>query len=364
MPKRCIHTWNGHTKNVNGFFPNQGHLLLSAGLDSKVRFGMFTREEEEYCKCNYQGKPLRRATWILFLLKDTIATKDKLNTTAGSYALQKSVVPRDAEVVDKLRKSSVVIFGKMGLSAYMRSFHNPKVWSARGGQGKKCWSVYMVCKICIFSGTPCGSSSGSAISVAANLVTVSLGAEMHGSILCPSSHNSVVGIKPTVGLTSRAGVIPVAPRQDTIGPICRTVSDAVYVLDAIVGFDQLDAEAIKAVKKFIPDGGLQAISQKKDGLSSKRIGIVSHPFFSFPHGRAGAVLVDNLEIEHIDIITNPSHSDELTLMKDDFTLYRLSISVSSSSSLVFKLPIVAFPIHRKPINRKSIHRIIVTNSLS
>ncbi|RZC49537.1 hypothetical protein C5167_017973 [Papaver somniferum] len=262
-----------------------------------------------------KGSQLGELHGIPILLKDTIGTKDKLNTTSGSYALLGSVVPRDAGVVEKLRKSGALILGKTSLSewAYMRSFHSPKGWSARAGQGKNPY---------VLSGTPCGSSSGSAISVAANLVTVSLGAETHGSILCPSSHNSVVGIKPTVGLTSRAGVIPVAPRQDTIGPICRTVSDAVYVLDAILGFDQLDAEATKAAEKYIPDGGYKQFL-KKDGLAGKRIGIVRHPFFSFPHEsnisqEAAAVLVDNLEIEHIDIITNPGHSGELTVMKAEF----------------------------------------------
>ncbi|KAI3849245.1 hypothetical protein MKX03_001644 [Papaver bracteatum] len=283
------------------------------------------KADEERRTIIAKGDQLGGLHGIPILLKDTIATKDKLNTTAGSYALLGSVVPRDAGVVEKLRKSGALILGKTSLSewAYMRSFHNPKGWSARGGQGKNPY---------VLSGTPCGSSSGSAISVAANLVMVSLGAETHGSILCPSSHNSVVGIKPTVGLTSRAGIIPVAPRQDTIGPICRTVSDAVYVLDAIVGFDQLDAEATKAAEKYIPDGGYKQFL-KRDGLAGKRIGIVRHPFFSFPHEskisqvfdghfdtmrRAGAILVDNLEIEHIDIITNPGHSGELTVMKAEF----------------------------------------------
>ncbi|CAN1307610.1 Probable amidase At4g34880, partial [Linum perenne] len=156
---------------------------------------------------------------------------------------------------------------------HVRSFQIPNGWSPRGGQAVNPY---------VEGGDPCGSSSGSAISVAANMVAVSLGTETDGSILCPADYNSVVGIKPTVSLTSRAGVIPVSPRQDTIGftdsiycrPICRTVSDAVYVLDAIVGFDPRDCEATNEAAKFIPSGGYKQFL-KKDGLKGKKIGIVA-----------------------------------------------------------------------------------------
>uniref|UniRef100_A0A7N2N030 Amidase domain-containing protein n=1 Tax=Quercus lobata TaxID=97700 RepID=A0A7N2N030_QUELO len=147
---------------------------------------------------------------IPILLKDNIATKDKLNTTAGSYALLGSVVPKDAGVVTKLRKAGAIIIGKASLSEWsqFRSESVTNGWSSRGGQGKNPY---------VLSADPCGSSSGSAISVAANLVAVSLGSETDGPIVCPSSSNSVVGIKPTTGLTSRARVVPISPRQDTIG---------------------------------------------------------------------------------------------------------------------------------------------------
>ncbi|XP_057966605.1 probable amidase At4g34880 isoform X2 [Malania oleifera] len=147
---------------------------------------------------------------IPILVKDNIATKDKLNTTAGSYALLGSTVPRDAGVVQKLRKAGAIILGKASLSewSYFRSTQAPNGWSARGGQVVNPYAP---------RSDPCGSSTGSAVSVAANMAAVSLGTETAGSILCPSSNNSVVGIKPTVGLTSRAGVIPISPRQDTVG---------------------------------------------------------------------------------------------------------------------------------------------------
>ncbi|KAJ0076981.1 hypothetical protein Patl1_36075 [Pistacia atlantica] len=205
---------------------------------------------------------------IPILLKDNIATKDKLNTTAGSLALLGSIVPRDAGVVTKLRKTGAIIFGKASLSewAAFRSLSAPNGFSARGGQGKNPY---------VLSADPCGSSSGSAISVAANMVAVSLGTETDGSILCPSSSNSVVGIKPTVGLTSRAG--DRCPR-----PICRTVADAVHVLDAIAGFDYNDP-ATKEASKYIPYGGYKQFL-KPYGLKGKRLGIVRNPFFNFDKG--------------------------------------------------------------------------------
>ncbi|KAL5099912.1 hypothetical protein RYX36_004239, partial [Vicia faba] len=218
---------------------------------------------------------------------------DKLNTTAGSYALLGSVVPRDAGVVTKLRKAGAIILGKATLSewSHYRSAAAPSGWSARGGQGKNPYTL----------GFPCGSSSGSAISVAANLVTVSLGTKTDGSILCPSNFNSVVGIKPTVGLTSRAGVVPISPRQDTIGPICRTVSDAAYVLETIAGIDTVDKATIEA-SKYIPKGGY-AQFLKKDGLRGKRLGVnLKIDNIDDIIRQRGAVLVDNLKIDDIDDI--------------------------------------------------------------
>uniref|UniRef100_A0A6I9QJN1 Probable amidase At4g34880 n=1 Tax=Elaeis guineensis var. tenera TaxID=51953 RepID=A0A6I9QJN1_ELAGV len=147
---------------------------------------------------------------IPVLLKDIIATRDRLNNTAGSFALLGSVVPRDAGVVRRLRWAGAVILGKASLSewANFRTLGAPNGWSARGGQGRNPY---------VLSADPCGSSSGSAIAAAANMAAVTLGTETDGSIICPAARNSVVGIKPTVGLTSRAGVVPISPRQDTIG---------------------------------------------------------------------------------------------------------------------------------------------------
>ncbi|PON90034.1 Amidase [Trema orientale] len=181
-----------------------------------------------------------------------------------------SHVPRDAPVVTKLRKAGAIILGKASLSEWSGFRGNvPPGWSARGGQGRNPYDK---------TGnriTPCGSSSGSAISASANFATVTLGTETDESILCPSSVNSVVGIKPTIGLTSRTGVVPISPRQDTVG----TVADATYVLDSIAGIDINDKETIK-ISKYIPKGGY-AQFLRRDGLKGKRVGVVRHPYFEF-----------------------------------------------------------------------------------
>ncbi|XP_062082155.1 probable amidase At4g34880 [Humulus lupulus] len=267
---------------------------------------------------------------IPVLVKDNIATEDKMNTTAGSLALLGSVVPRDAGVVAKLREAGAIILGKASLSEWSGSRGNnaPPGWSARGGQGVNPYNKMQ---------TPCGSSSGSAISAAANFATVTLGTETDNSILCASSLNSVVGIKPTIGLTSRAGVVPITQRQDTVGPICSTVSDATYVLDVIAGVDKNDKATIEK-SKYIPKGGY-AQFLRPNGLKGKRLGIVRHPYFEFNISnkeietllintfeqhlstlrKEGAIVIDHLEITNIDEIMNDISSED-TAMNTEFKI--------------------------------------------
>ena len=170
---------------------------------------------------------------IPILIKDNIATDDAMQTTAGSLALVGSRVPRDAFVVQQLRRAGAIILGKANLSewANFRSDPSSSGWSGRGGQTRNPY---------VLDRTPCGSSSGSGAAIAASLAAAALGTETDGSILCPSAINSLVGIKPTVGLTSRAGVIPIAHSQDTVGPMARTVADAAALLGAITGVDERD----------------------------------------------------------------------------------------------------------------------------
>ena len=170
---------------------------------------------------------------IPVLLKDNIDTGDRMQTTAGSLALVGSPALQDATVTSRLREAGAIILGKANLSewANFRGFSSSSGWSGRGGQTRNPY---------ILDRNPCGSSAGSGASVSANLCAASLGTETDGSIVCPASINGVVGIKPTVGLTSRAGVIPISATQDTVGPYGRTVADAAAVLGALTGVDPRD----------------------------------------------------------------------------------------------------------------------------
>lgn len=257
---------------------------------------------------------------IPVLLKDNIDTRDRLNTTAGSLALLGSIVRRDAGVVARLRRAGAVILGKANPSEWSNFRPVASGWSARGGQTLNPY---------VLSVTPCGSSAGPGVAAAANMAAVTLGSETDGSILCPSSLNSVVGIKPTVGLTSRSGVIPITPLQDTIGPMCRTVSDAVRVLDVIVGYDELDAEATGAASKYIPHGGYTQFL-RTNGLRGKRIG-VPDVFFQGYDDMQLAVYEKHLDtmrqqgavvIMDLDIATNFTDlgEQEILLMAAEFKI--------------------------------------------
>jgi len=207
---------------------------------------------------------------IPVVLKDNLDTADQMTTTAGSLALSGSIPPRDSFVAQCLREAGAVILAKANLSewANFRSTKSSSGWSARGGQ---CRNPYVLDR------NPCGSSSGSAVAVSAQLCTVAIGTETDGSIVCPSHANGVVGLKPTVGLVSRAGIIPISHSQDTAGPITRTVADAALVLDAIAGFDPRDP-ATEAYSRFA--GNRFGLELSSEGLKGARIGI-ARQFFGF-----------------------------------------------------------------------------------
>jgi amidase len=180
---------------------------------------------------------------VPILLKDNIDTGDRMHTTAGSLALAAAPAPRDATVARRLRQAGAVILGKANLSewANFRGFSSTSGWSGVGGQTRNPY---------VLDRNPCGSSSGSAAAVTANFTTVALGTETDGSIVCPASLNGVAGIKPTVGLTSRAGVVPISHTQDTVGPYGRTVADAAAVLGALTGVDPRDPATQRSAGKF------------------------------------------------------------------------------------------------------------------
>ena len=203
---------------------------------------------------------------IPVVVKDNIDTADKMMTTAGSLALVGAKPARDAGVVAKLRAAGAVLLGKTNLSewANIRSTRSTSGWSARGGQTKNPYAL---------DRNPCGSSSGSGAATAANLTAFAIGTETDGSIVCPSSVCGLVGIKPTVGLVSRAGIIPISHSQDTAGPMCRSVRDAALVLAAIAGSDDRDPATKDAkIADYLPAGDVKGM----------RIGVVRSLFGNHP----------------------------------------------------------------------------------
>ena len=205
---------------------------------------------------------------IPIIIKDNIDTADKLQTTAGSLALLGSKVPKDAFIVQQLRKAGAIILGKANLSewANFRSTRSSSGWSARGGQTKNPY---------VLDRNPCGSSSGSGASVSANLCSVAIGTETDGSIICPSTTNGIVGIKPTIGLVSRSGIIPIAHSQDTAGPMARTVQDAVILLGALTGMDSEDEATLQRKGKFFTD---YTRFLDPSGLIGARVGVARNTF--------------------------------------------------------------------------------------
>jgi amidase len=205
---------------------------------------------------------------IPMLVKDNIDTADKMMTTAGSLALLNSRAPKDSTVAQRLRDAGVVILGKTNLSewANIRSNHSTSGWSGRGGQTKNPYAL---------DRNPCGSSSGSGAAVSANLAAAAIGTETDGSIVCPSSTCGIAGIKPTVGLVSRAGIIPISHSQDTAGPMCRTLRDAAIVLGALTGMDDADPATTESREHSYTD---YTQFLKEDGLRGARIGVVRRTF--------------------------------------------------------------------------------------
>jgi amidase len=236
---------------------------------------------------------------IPVLIKDNIDTADKMMTTAGSLALVGSKPPKDSMVAQKLREAGAVIIGKTNLSewANIRSRHSSSGWSGRGGQTKNPYAL---------DRNPCGSSSGSGAGASANFCAAAIGTETDGSIVCPSSSNGLVGIKPTVGLVSRSGIIPISHSQDGAGPMCRSVRDAAIVLGVLTGVDAEDSATADSRGKSYTD---YTQFLKADGLRGARIGVVRKNF-GFMDAvdkvmeaaldamkKQGAILVDPVEIE-------------------------------------------------------------------
>lgn len=247
----------------------EAYLARIASLDKKINsiielnpdaIAMAERCDQERLVAKRVFSPLHG---IPVLLKDNIDTADKMRTTAGSFALVDAPAPKqDAFIVQQLRAAGAIILGKTNLSewANFRSTKSSSGWSGRGGQTHNPY---------VLDRNACGSSSGSGAAIAASLAAVAVGTETDGSIICPSATCGIVGIKPTLGLVSRSGIIPIAHSQDTAGPMCRTVTDAAILLTVLAGSDSNDVISSQAVKE--KKDYTQFL--QKDGLKGMRIGV-------------------------------------------------------------------------------------------
>jgi amidase len=286
---------------------NPDALAIADGLDAE--------REEKGPRGLMHGIPV--------VLKDNIDTADRMMTTAGSLALLGSIPTKDAFVVEKLRHAGAVILAKANLSewANFRSEHSSSGWSSRGGQTLNPYAL---------DRNPCGSSSGSAVAVAADLCSVAVGTETDGSIICPSNANGIVGIKPTIGLVSRSGIVPISHRQDTAGPMGRCVADAAILLGAITGVDSGDPVTEKSEGKAHSDY-TQFLDPK--GLNGARIGVVRN-LFGFDERvdeimetsievmrKNGAEIFDPTEIPSIKELWEPEYEALLFEFKDDINAY-------------------------------------------
>ena len=222
-----------------------------------------TQLDEEMQNGNIRG-PLHG---IPVILKDNIDTGDKMPCTAGARAMKKSYPPEDSQVAAQLRKAGAVILGKANLSewANFHSNHSSSGWSGLGGQTKNPYDL---------TRNPCGSSSGSGVAVAANLCVIAIGTETNGSIVCPSNNNGIVGIKPTVGLISRRGIIPISYTQDTGGPMARTVKDAAICLGTLTDVDSLDSKTLASGRIAYKD---YTQFLNSNSLKGKKIGFWKTP---------------------------------------------------------------------------------------
>ncbi len=258
------------------------------------------------------------------LLKDNIDTADRMTTTAGSLALEGSIPPRDAHLAERLRAAGAILLAKTNLSewANIRSTRSSSGWSARGGQ---CRNPFVLDR------NPCGSSSGSAAAVSANFGAVAVGTETDGSIVCPASANGVVGFKPTVGLVSRAGIIPISHTQDTAGPLCRTVADCAALLTVLAGPDPRDPATAQSA------GHVEADYTRfldPAGLRGARIGVARAKFFGYSDAtdrlaeaalgvlrREGAIVVDPADIPHAGSYDDAELEVLLYELKADLNAY-------------------------------------------
>ncbi len=312
-----IKQYDGALKSVGQI--NNNALKEAAGFDRERRSG--------HVRGPLHGIPV--------LIKDNIDTADGMANTAGSLALKNNFPAKDAFIIHKLRQAGAIILGKTNLSewANFRSEKSRSGWTGLYGQSRNPYNL---------SKSPCGSSSGSGIATAANLTLVAIGTETDGSVTCPSAVNGIVGIKPSLGLVSRSGIIPLAHSQDTAGPMARTVTDAVILLEVMAGYDKNDQASKKRpinFQKYL----------KKNGLKGKRIGIVRN-LMGYHQGvdllfeqqikllkAQGAIIVDKANIETVGNWDDDEYQLLLMEFKTDLNRYlknNPSLKVHSLGDLI------------------------------
>ena len=266
-----------------------------------------------------------------FLLKDNIDTHDKMQTTAGSLALEGNYAARDAFIVKQLRKAGAVILGKTNLSewANFRGKNSVSGWSSRGGLTRNPYAL---------DRSACGSSSGSGAAIAANLSVGAVGTETDGSIICPAQTNGIVGIKPTLGLLSRSGIIPIAHSQDTPGPMTRTVADAAILLGAMTGVDAGDSVTRPSKKRGLSN---YAKFFDLDGLKGARIGVARNMAGSNPRAlkilencidvmkHLGAIVIDPADVKNIDKFAETEREVLYYEYKADLNAYLKSLGAEA-----------------------------------
>lgn len=274
-----------------------------------------------------EGKTRGPLHGVPILIKDNIDTADRMQTTSGSLALEGHIAPKDAFIVRQLRKAGAVILGKTNLSewANFRGKRSVSGWSSRGGLTRNPYAL---------DRSTSGSSSGSGAAVAANLCVAAVGTETDGSIISPAQTNGIVGIKPTLGLLSRSGIIPIAHSQDTAGPMARTVADAVLLLGAMTGIDAQDAATRLSKKRSVSN---YTKFLDRDGLSGARIGVARNMAGTNPRilkifehcievmKHLGAVIVDPADVPNFDKLEKTEYEVLYYEFKADLNKYLKSV---------------------------------------
>lgn len=291
------------------------HALLDLNPDARTIADSLDAERRE-------GRVRGPLHGIPVVVKDNINTADGMTTTAGSLALEGFIAPRDAFIVERLREAGALILGKANLSewANFRSTASSSGWSGRGGQVRNPY---------VLDRSPCGSSSGSGVAVSANLAPVAVGTETDGSVVCPSAINGIVGIKPTMGLVSRRGIIPIAHSQDIAGPMARTVRDAALLLTVLSALDPEDA----ASEGVVPEADYTTFLDAR-ALAGARVGVIRAGLMGYHTAtdrvfeealqdlrEAGAVVVDSLTLPHLGAYGDAEGTILLHEFRHDLNLY-------------------------------------------